>query len=484
MSNLSELLPTGGGQNAVDFVASGTLSSGQTVVLKTDGTVEAAAETAIPETVGSESVYEEGNAAPNSVAFDSSNNKIVIAYRDGSNSGYGTSVVGTVSGTSISFGTPVIFNSVSTDYTRVVFDSNASKVVIAYRGAVNRGKAIVGTVSGTSISFGTEAQFESGSTEKVDIAFNSSANKVVISYADAGNSEYGKAIVGTVSGTSISFGSETTFNSAVTQETRIAYDSNADKVVIVYKNQGNFNRGTAIVGTVSGTSISFGTPVVYLSATVESMSITYESNAQKVVIAYSDGTSGNYYGRAIVGTVSGTSISFGTQATIQSAVTSDTSISFDSNVNKVVVSYTEGSPTYAGSLRVGTVSGTSISFGSELSFNPATTDNVASTFDSNSNKIIIVYRDGDNSNYGTSVVFQNASTTTNYTDFIGITAEAISDTATGAVNVYGGINEAQTGLTIGSDYYVQDDGSLSTTASSVKVGQAISATTINMMDLT
>jgi hypothetical protein len=39
MSNLSELLPTGGGQNAVDFVASGTLSSGQTVVLKTDGTV-------------------------------------------------------------------------------------------------------------------------------------------------------------------------------------------------------------------------------------------------------------------------------------------------------------------------------------------------------------------------------------------------------------------------------------------------------------
>jgi hypothetical protein len=43
MSNLSELLPTGGGQNAVDFVASGTLSSGQTVALKADGTVTAVA---------------------------------------------------------------------------------------------------------------------------------------------------------------------------------------------------------------------------------------------------------------------------------------------------------------------------------------------------------------------------------------------------------------------------------------------------------
>ena len=41
MSNLSELLPSGGGQNAVDFIASGTLSSGQTVALNSDGTVSA-----------------------------------------------------------------------------------------------------------------------------------------------------------------------------------------------------------------------------------------------------------------------------------------------------------------------------------------------------------------------------------------------------------------------------------------------------------
>ena len=58
MSNLSELLPTGGGQNAVDFVASGTLSSGQTVALQSDGTVEAVAETAIPQAVGTPVTFE------------------------------------------------------------------------------------------------------------------------------------------------------------------------------------------------------------------------------------------------------------------------------------------------------------------------------------------------------------------------------------------------------------------------------------------
>tara|TARA_R110001592_G_scaffold352220_1_gene649884 strand:+ start:2668 stop:3015 length:348 start_codon:yes stop_codon:yes gene_type:complete len=42
MSNLSELLPAGAGAKSATFVASGTLASGQTVALKSDGTVEAA----------------------------------------------------------------------------------------------------------------------------------------------------------------------------------------------------------------------------------------------------------------------------------------------------------------------------------------------------------------------------------------------------------------------------------------------------------
>ena len=41
MTNLSELLPSGGGAKEFSAVASGTLPSGQTVALKADGTVEA-----------------------------------------------------------------------------------------------------------------------------------------------------------------------------------------------------------------------------------------------------------------------------------------------------------------------------------------------------------------------------------------------------------------------------------------------------------
>lgn len=79
-----------------------------------------------------------------------------------------------------------------------------------------------------------------------------------------------------------------------------------------------------------------------------------------------------------------------------------------------------------------------------------------------------------------------AADSANFTDVIGLASAAITSGATGDINVFGGINEVQSSLTIASDYYVQANGSLSTASASpaIKIGQAISATTINLMDLT
>ena len=62
---------------------------------------------------------------------------------------------------------------------------------------------------------------------------------------------------------------------------------------------------------------------------------------KKVVIAYHD--DGNQLGKAIVGTVSGTSISFGTAATFQSSESVLISATYDSANEKVIISYREGS---------------------------------------------------------------------------------------------------------------------------------------------
>jgi hypothetical protein len=68
----------------------------------------------------------------------------------------------------------------------------------------------------------------------------------------------------------------------------------------------------------------------------------------------------------------------------------------------------------------------------------------------------------------------------NYTSFIGIAVSAISDTASGSVTIKGGISTNVTGLTPNATYYVQSDGTLSTTVSSVLAGKALSSTKINL----
>ncbi len=106
-----------------------------------------------------------------------------MCWKNHGNSNYGTAAVGTYnSGTDQQgFGTPVVFNSGTTEYTATTFDSNSNKVVVSFRddSASGHGKAVVGTVSGTSVSFGAEVTFNAGGTYYVSSAFDSSSNKIV-----------------------------------------------------------------------------------------------------------------------------------------------------------------------------------------------------------------------------------------------------------------------------------------------------------------
>jgi hypothetical protein len=469
------------GAGVATATASGALANGDLVVVNADGTVSVVAGSTVTEGAGTAVVFESASSSYISATYDSNAEKVVIAYADDGNSNYGTAIVGTVSGTSISFGTAVVFESASSDYIAATYDANAQKVVIAYRDVGNSyyGTAIVGTVSGTSISFGIAVVFESARSDHISATYDANAQKVVIAYTDDGNSYYGTAIVGTVAGTSISFGTAVVFESATTVYISATYDANAQKVVIAYRDIGNSDYGTAIVGTVSGTSISFGTAVVFESARSNYMSATYDANAQKVVIAYQDVGNSNY-GTAIVGTVSGTSISFGTAVVFESARSNYMSAIYNANAQKVVIAYPDGGNSNYGTVIVGTVSGTSISFGTAVVFESADSYYTSATYDANAQKVVIAYQDNGNSGYGTSVVFQNASVSTNLTatNYIGISDAIYSDTATATIQTVGSVDDAQSSLTAGTAYYVQLDGTLATTADTISVlaGTALSAT--------
>jgi alpha-L-arabinofuranosidase len=301
---------------------------------------------------------------------------------------------------------------------------------------------------------------------------------VVIAYADNANSNHGTAIVGTVSGTSISFGSAAVFESAAVEFNSIVYDSNAQKVVIAYQDEGNSSHGTAIVGTVSSTSISFGSAVVFQASTSLDISAAYDASAQKVVIAYQNNATDE--GTAIVGTVSDTSISFGSSAVFESAAVDNCAAVYDSNAQKVVIAYEDEGNSGHGTLVEATVSGTSLSFSSATVFESASVVYVSAAYDSNANRTVIAYRDGGNSDYGTAIVFKASSTNLTSENFIGFAENDCTDNGLATIQLGGSVNNKQTSLTAGQTYFVQTDGTIGTTADSpsVTAGTAVSATEI------
>jgi len=495
MSNLSELLPSGGGQNAVDFVASGTLPNGKPVVLNSNGTITVVSETTISEDIpsSSEVVFSTANPEETHTAFDPNTpNKFIVGFIY---SGKGYISIGTVSGTSLSMSSGIIFNDGTTGYLDLAFDPNtAGKFVVVFSDGTNqnRGYARAGNISGASISFGSKYVYNSGTSYVNSVAFDpNTENKFVVAYRDVGNSSYGTACVGTLSSTNdISFGSEVVFNTAEVNYVDVAFDQKtANKCVINFTPSSGNNYGTAIVGTVSGTSISFGTAVVFNSGTTYYGSVAFDpSQANKCLIVYRDASNSNY-GTAILGTTSGTSISFGSEVVFYSSASSYESFAFDPNtIGKFVVAYQIGGTAY-GHVSVGTLSGNSISFGSSIQINAGDSEFFSVSFDYNAaapGKFVVTYRDTANSNYATARLGQIGTSLTNLTatNLLGISAGAISSGATGTINLFGGINESQSSLTIGSDYYVQTNGTITTASASPaqRIGTAISATQINIKD--
>jgi len=500
MSNLSELIPAGGGQNNTDFVASGNIASGKPVILNSTGTATQVTQTspAVTFAAGTPVEFHANADTPClSMAYDSSNNKVVVSYAGGFQSPayYGGCIVGTVSGTTTSWGSPVVYSSGAVgDITSMAFDSTNNKIVVAYRdeGNSNRGTAVVGTVSGTTTSWGTPVVFETGATTEINCTFGN--GQVLICYVDSADTGRMKAIVGTVSGTAISYGAIVSSGFNYSFNPTACYDSTVNKFFVAWRDNLNSNYGSSVVITVTGTTPAFGSAVTFLSASVYNdptpmLGVTYDSVANKSVIVYSNLTDSKK-GYAVVATISGTTPSFGTAVKFNNDGDTDSLTSgYDPDTGNHLVVYRNASVANdPGTAIAGTVSGTSISFGSTIVYQSTSAPyNTTLAYDTTNNKFVTAYQmSTGKGNAAVITMGQDEVTNLTATNLLGIASAAILNTATGTINTWGSRNEVQTSLTIGSDYYVQSDGTITTASASPAqlIGEAITATQINIKDYT
>jgi len=421
-------------------VASGTLPSGRPVIVNADGTVSVISSTSASESVGTGTIFETGASAYHSCSYDTVENKTLIVWSDGSSSYEGQAAVATVSGTSISFGSVVTWASGNRPkYMDSVYDVASGKHVIVYEDDNNNdyGTAVVATVSGTSVSFGTPVVFDSQSVEYCSICYDSTAQKVVIAYRDFGTSIEGRAVVGTVSGTSISFGSTNAFTSATADYFSAVYDSANNKTVIFYRDGNNSDYGTGRVFTVSGTSISFGSGFVFNSGNSKFISASYDSSVGKILVVYSDASDSDK-GKGIVATVSGTDLTFGSAAIFNGGQSTYMDAIYHPLAEKVFVSYTKNTSSDHKIILPATISGTSVTFGSEVTLLSDQTIYGKAAYDSTSKVLVVVYR-GTSNDRGYASVYQAAYTETNITseNYIGMSRGVVDVVQTSGTEAVG-----------------------------------------------
>ena len=280
--------------------ATGTLPNGAPVIVNSDGTVSTTidnSETAIPK-----KGYID-QASPNSPAYiasvyDSYNDRVVFAWRDQNNSNYGTAIVGQIKGRTITWGTKTTFLTAQAEYISMAFDTSQNKVLICFKhdGDGQKGYGIVATVdpSNNSITFGTAVKFnDNGVTLYIRAAFDSNSNKTVIVYSDGGDSYHGYSIVATISGTSVSYGTAVEFVNIEVNELAVTFDSEHNKIALAYRKGSPNYFGAFKVGNVSGTSITWGLDSDIVQANMQYHNITFDTTNNFVVGCFMDGGSGN-----------------------------------------------------------------------------------------------------------------------------------------------------------------------------------------------
>ena len=480
---------TGVESGVFNFTASGNIGNGDTVIIKEDGTVGVITSSTSGGSPSSKVTFSGTTTASQmrTAAFDTVNNKVVVAYLDGTNTN-GMAVVGTVSGNSISFGTPVQFDSGECEDIAIAY--GGGNIAIAYRsrsGSNYYPRVVGGTVNGNSINFGSTSNVTTSTGNNCGITYVASEGVFLMAFRDYGASYAGRVMSFEVNNTNgiLNKSSLVTYDSSQSISNTLVYDSNAQKAVVFWSDVGSSNNGKAKVITATAGS----NPQVHGEVTFDSSgsvgdftTAAFDSENNKVVLAYKDG---NSKGKVVIGTVNNQSISFTSPAQFNGTDNvSACSTGYDSSAKKIIITYRDNGDSNKGKLIEATLTGggTGISFGSEQLFNDGNCYYMVNVFDSHNNKMVVPFTDFTDSSKGKAIVYGPAVTVTNVTteNYIGIAAEAISNGATGKINIATGINEGQTGLTTGQKYYVQNNGSLATSAGSPSVvaGTAISSTKI------
>ena len=355
---------------------------------------------------GTESIFNNGVTWPVSAA-PLDENHVIIAYsdwEDGNTYGNGKAVIATISGINITYGPEYQFNSYSQYVSVAALDANHA--IIVYKdGYLEYGRARVATITGDSISYGYKSPYTVNNGE---VFFNTvtalDATHALIGYAFVDDYEYkyGHVSFVTIIDTDILYESDYMFNYDGTYDISIT-TLDVNKAFIAYRDPrgASFDYGTAVVASIYGTNVTCGSEYVFNATPTYYVSASSLDNTH-AILAYQDGGNSSY-GSAKIATISGSSISYGSEYVFNYRSTGEIDI-YSLSPNYALIAYTDiENSDYCGNAIIAEIVDTDISFSNEYTFNTAR-PGVSSIAPVDDNTALIAYQDYGNEDYGTGIV--------------------------------------------------------------------------------
>jgi hypothetical protein len=442
---------------ADEDIAAGHLVSKTSVADEVENTIVSALGTA-----GTESTFD-ATSADYIQTCNVADNKVAAFSTSG---GTANLVIGTVDlDKNVTWGTdvPVVSSTTAAMTLKYMEDD---KVVMCYRNtADDKVYARVATISGTVPTLGTASEVGdmNAAGQFVDVC-TVDTDKLVVAFRDTADTNKGKARCATVSGTTIgTWGTAVEFEAGATDFISIAkFDT--DKAGVFYRDVDDTNDGKGALLVATGTALAANVPVTFDTGNANNITVT-QLDTDKILIAYTIS-----YAQARVASLSGLTISYPTAAVVINAAACDVPYGLDA------ISSTEAYITYEetglsdGKFNKLSVSGTTITVGTQYTIN-GSTNNVAYTSlakVSDKSKFIICYKDEADANKGNAEVFQDYD---NSDLIVGFNTATVTATNTAVVRSKGVIDN-QAGLTAGTKYYLSDTGTLTSTANEISLGIA------------
>ena len=474
--------------DSTKVVASGAMATGEMVVLNSDGTASVVSEI---EATGATGVFQTERTDRPVCAYDPDTGKLVVFY--GSEVKETKAVVATISGSTLSFGDPVLIH--STNMVKVagcLYDPDSKNILLFSEGHVS---AV--SVSGDTLSVSPRA-FIAVAGASQSVVYDPDQKRFLFAFLDDRNSYYGTALVGKMTGVGrdMEWSPETIFRSERAGEIGgMSYDPSNKKIVLAYS--ASAQPASSVYGqtaTISGDAVTFGDQAELVTApnyfTARFPHCAYDDVSGKTVVTFYN----SYYasqpgsptiktGMAVAVSMSGTALTAGPVVDIYSASDTGYYNVWPLSVPSGGILAVYGNGDRGNSIRAKPLSvvGDTIQVGGELLISDTPSADFRPIYVEDLRGTVASYG-VDGTFVGTLTYFSEGGTNLTQSNFMGVSKGDYTDGKEARVQ-FRGINSDQSGMTVGTQY-IQNDGSLDTTEGtpSVSAGTAISATELNIKD--